>query len=85
MKLPKADKKTIYLVTWIDAADSESTWLDDKEIKKFSVDHVKVESWGMILRVSEDYVVIAADKTSDKTWGRVTKIPRKWIQNITKI
>lgn len=70
--------KPLLKVTWYDATDHDDTWVDNKDIEKWSKELTTIISVGWLLRRNKNHVVLAGDD-ADGNWGRVTKIPTGWI------
>ena len=81
--------KKLVKILWIDANDLDRTWANDKDIEKYLKEKVLIESYGFIIKKNKDYIVLAADHELDDEdkgdWGRVTKIPIKWIKKISSL
>lgn len=65
----------LVIIKWHDAEDVHETWSDAADIEKFGEAVVEVTSVGWEVKRTKLYLTIAADKTPDGTYGRVTKIP----------
>jgi len=83
-----ADKPYPFMqVIWWDAADSEQTWGTESQAITFGNRPCEIISYGYLVSKSKAYIVLAADRIlrnepSDKevVFGRITKIPRPWVQ-----
>lgn len=79
--------KPFVKITWHDASDEKRTWVTEEELNENSV---IVDSYGFLLKKTKLYYHLAADyspgdETSNTTWGRCCKIPKKMVQKIEEL
>tara|TARA_R110002153_G_scaffold51257_5_gene144117 strand:- start:215 stop:490 length:276 start_codon:yes stop_codon:yes gene_type:complete len=77
------DKTPMVRVTWLDARDTETGWLDIKDILKAPLALCQEVGW-MVVNNSEKIVIMRSyskDK-EDITGGGAIAIPQGWIKKI---
>ena len=74
-------------IIWFDACDSPDTWvkLDDQHIIDWMKERSSVISFGYLVGENKDYYILSGDLCHDATVGRVTKIPRPWVTDVSVI
>lgn len=66
------------IITWFDAEDVVATWINEENIEVELKKKCVVQSVGIIIGETKDYVLLASDcvNGNDKSYGRVMRIPK---------
>lgn len=73
-------------VTWIDAQDHPEAWVHETDAEDFGATDCPIRSLGYLISKTEKYITLGADwDEADKNYGRVTKIPVKWVTSIVEL
>jgi hypothetical protein len=70
-------------IAWIDAQDHGDAWVPVEEVEQFGLRDCTIMSMGYLVKHTDKYYTLAGDfDKEDGNFGRVTKIPSKWVVSV---
>lgn len=77
-------KYPLELIEWYDA-ESEITWGDPADVRKWCKKHFIATEVGFVFYEDKDFLVMVSQIGNDGTIGNRTRIPKPWLKSRRKV